>query len=104
MQKAEDRKLKQEQIRNDETTKNLTEIHNLLNGKLLTETPDALNIQGGHQIRSDLFKGFTIEQNRDILMMNEFQRREAAERRRKEVENENHWDQQMAATNQAMIV
>ncbi|KAJ3305802.1 Protein Tax-1 [Kappamyces sp. JEL0829] len=71
-----EKKRREEQQRQYEAELNTREIINHVNGVFLTEQPDVFNINGGHKVRVDVFKGFTDEQKKAIRDTQEHQRQE----------------------------
>ncbi|KAI8896834.1 RIB43A-domain-containing protein [Globomyces pollinis-pini] len=99
---TEEKYRREEKQKAYETELNTREIINNVNGVYLTEQPDVFNIGGGHKVRVDLFKGFTPEQKRNILEIQEKQRIEHQQALQKKEREENEWAIQDMANRRAI--
>ncbi|KAJ3387905.1 Protein Tax-1 [Lobulomyces angularis] len=101
---SEEKRKKEEEFKLNETEKNFQEIIGQVNGEILTENPDSFNIGGGHKVRVDVFKGFNNYQKHEVLVVQDYQRREVEARRQHEREVELEWAYKQEVLNRASIL
>lgn len=102
---AEQRRLGEEAMKNNELANNAQEIRNQILGDTLTENPDvARSAFGPHRVIPDRWKGMSDAELADIRQVQESQRRENLAKLENQMEREQEWSLHQTSTAKAGIL
>jgi len=102
LQLHQQKKRREEEQRKAADALAINEINSHVNGKFLTESPDQFNISDGHQIRVDVFKGFTAKQKNEIRAGQQKQMEEHLIAQAEEFRKVQQWDANARANQRAL--